>query len=171
MPRGGPGQIRLNARIDGRYYRDAIKHGPAYLRYLSEVDRLITTMTASALESGMGNSEAVTLSVATYQEIEILARAANGDLLSTRALHMIYTYACAILASGTTFNSFEIAQRAIAAYHLSEAKTEALFGSWDPEEVNVRMRTVAMRRERSLRGLRERDLREQREQRGQEPVE
>lgn len=167
MPRGGPGKIRLSARIDGRYYHDAAKHGPAYLRYLSEVDRLITTMTASALESGMGNSEAVTLSVATYQEIEILARAHNGDLLPARALHIIYTYACAILASGTTFNSFEIAQRAIAAYHLSEAKTEALFKSWDPEEVDLRMRAVAIRRERSLRGLRERDLREQQQEQGE----
>jgi hypothetical protein len=149
MARGGPGP-RLNARVNGRYHREAAKNGKAYLEYLAEVDRLLITMTASGLESGMGNSEAATLAIHTWKEIEILARDSAGNLLPDRALHIIYTFACAILASGTTFASFDIAQRSVSAYQLMERQSEELMKSWDPEAVDDRMRAQAIRRERTL---------------------
>jgi len=141
----------------GPYYRRAVGQGTgaeedgageggpdlAPHTYLAQVDQLITTMTASALESGIAHSQAVTLAIETFKQVEAIARDENMELLPEHELAKVYTFCCAVLASGTTFSPFEIAQRAVLAAAAAKEGLEGLFATWDPVSVEERVKRAS----------------------------
>jgi hypothetical protein len=127
------------ARADG----DSDESGPSFHTYLAQVDQLITTMTASALESGIAHSQAVTLAIETFKQVEAIARDESMELLPEHELAKVYTFCCAVLASGTTFSPFEIAQRAVLAVEVAREELGRLFATWDPVDVEERVKRAS----------------------------
>lgn len=119
--------------------------------YLTEVENLIYILISHALESGMTHSQATELAVETFREVEVLARdEETGDLLPDHALFRVYSFCCSILASGTTFSSYEVAQRAIAAYRAMVRRLKLLWEEWDPEMIDGRIKARKSRRRVAL---------------------
>jgi hypothetical protein len=139
----------LHDRPYGRYLQRAIEANvggeplDALRDYVDRCDQLITTMVASALESGVGHAQAVDLAIATFREIDSLARdQATGELLPEHELGRVFGFACSILASGTTFAPFEIAQRAVLAAEACRQRLTRLFDEWDPVGIEERLRKL-----------------------------
>lgn len=103
----------------------------------------IVPLIASALEGGLSHSDAVPIAISTYKEIDLLARARNLNQLPSAAIDEIMLYAEAVFRSGSTFSSFEIANRAVATYELAAKEMNALAAKW-------RGRTA---RERAVEGI------------------
>lgn len=127
------------ARADG----NNDESGSSFHAYLAQVDQLITTMIASALESGIAHSQAVTLAIETFKQVEAIARDENMELLPEREMAKVYTFCCAVLASGTTFSPFEIAQRAVLAAEAARRGLRELFATWDPVSVEERVKRAS----------------------------
>lgn len=105
----------------------------------------IVPLIASALEGGLSHPDAVRLAISTYKEVDLLARARNLNQLSAAAIDEIMLYVCAVFRSGSTFSSFEIANRAVATYELARKEMNTLSAKW-------RGRTA---RERAIEGIAE----------------
>lgn len=100
----------------------------------------------ASLESGLGYSDAVTLAVGVYKEIDLLARDEVGDILNRTAIKTIRVYCRAILRSGSTFSSFEIATRAVAAWRTTLDELEKIHAIWDRETVAQRLKLRQIRK-------------------------
>lgn len=133
-----------SAQARGLYYQRALDSSSpdldAYRDYLAQVDQLVIILTASALESGIPHSRAVSLAIETFKHVEVLARDQNMELLPEPELAKVYTFCCSILASGTTFAPYEIAQRAVAAANAIRSGLTELFDAWDPVGVEERLK-------------------------------
>lgn len=105
----------------------------------------VAAFIAAGLEAGLSWSDAVALAIGLYRDIDVLARTEEADLLSPRILADIRAYSIAILRSGSTFASFEIANRAVAAWRQSRIELRRLHRQWDRESVTRRLKTKAAR--------------------------
>lgn len=103
---------------------------------------ILRPLIESALEAGLSHSDAVRLAIAVYKEIDLLARGASLTQLPTATLREIRLYARAILRSGSTFSSFEIAQRAVATYRLTQDEIRKLDAEWRTETASKRLRRL-----------------------------
>lgn len=117
--------------------------------YIPGENRIVKAILEAALESGIQASEAVKLAIGVYKEIDVLARNEKGDILGRTALKDIRTYCRAILRSGTTFSSFEIAQRAVMAWRELAKELIELHRMWDRESVTHRLKERAVRQKRA----------------------
>lgn len=106
--------------------------------YRAAESEVIRTMIESSLESGLAHPDAVRLAIATYKELDVLT-SPSADMafwdLTRDDLREIRMYCRAILRSGTTFQSFEIATRAIAAWKLAQAEITKLHEEWNRRDV------------------------------------
>jgi hypothetical protein len=115
--------------------------------YIPGENRIVKAILEAALESGIGAGDAVKLAIGVYKEIDVLARNEKCDILSRTALKDIRTYCRAILRSGTTFSSFEIAQRAVMAWRELAKELVELHKMWDRESVTHRLKERKRRQE------------------------
>lgn len=125
--------------------------------YIPGENRIVKAILESALESGIGPTDAVKLAIGVYKEIDVLARNEKCDILSRTALKDIRTYCRAILRSGTTFSSFEIANRAVIAWRELAKELVALHKMWDRESVTHRLKE-RKRRQKLAAEMRERSV-------------
>ncbi len=106
--------------------------------YRAAESEVVRTMIESSLESGLSHHDAVKLAIATYKELDVLtaptADAAFWDL-TRDDLREIRMYCRAILRSGSTFQAFEIATRAIAAWKLAKVELQKLHDEWNRRDV------------------------------------
>lgn len=125
--------------------------------YIPGENRIVKAILEAALESGIGPTDAVRLAIGVYKEIDSIARDEKCNMLGRTAIKDIRTYCRAILRSGTTFSSFEIANRAVIAWRELAKELVALHKMWDRESVthrlkerNRRQKLAAEMKERSV---------------------
>lgn len=117
--------------------------------YIAAENRIVTALIEAALESGLQHSDAINLAIGVYKELDILARNERGDILDRSALKVIRIYCRAILRSGSTFSSFEIATRAVAAWRETRIQLKQLHAEWNRQTVTARLREREIQRERA----------------------
>ena len=116
--------------------------------YFPSERKTVRLLAECGLEAGLSHSDAVRLAIGVYKELDVLARAtATLAPLPAPAITAIRGYARAILRSGSTFSSFEIATRAIATYREAEAAIAKLGAEWDRQTVTQRLRLQRTRRQ------------------------
>lgn len=109
-------------------------------RFVAGEKRIVKVILESALESGIGSTDAVRLAIGVYKEIDVIARDEKCNILSPSALKDIRMYCRAILRSGTTFSAFEIAQRGVIAWREMARELVRLHDEWDRESVTERLK-------------------------------
>lgn len=153
MPRRWKGEIvapptsKRGGRYAVTYDYTAAKLG-IHRPYLPAENRIVKALIEAALESGMSHSDAVRLGIATYKEIDLLARDEKSNILSRTALKDIRVYCRAILRSGSTFSAFEVATRAVAAWRLTLQELKTLHEEWDRESATKRLKQRKSRQEK-----------------------
>lgn len=120
--------------------------------YLPAENRIVKALVEAALEGGLSHADAVRLAIGVYKEIDVLARDENGDILSRTAIKDIRVYCRGILRSGSTFSSFEIATRAVAAWRLTLEELAKLHAEWDRETVTQRLKLREIRKQAAAKG-------------------
>lgn len=115
--------------------------------YIPAENRIVKALIEAALESGIRHQDAVRLGLGVYKELDILARDEHGNILSRTALKDIRVYCRAILRSGTSFNSQEIATQAVAAWRMTAEELKHLHEEWDRETVTRRLRNRQKRQD------------------------
>lgn len=107
----------------------------------------VREFTAAGLETGLDHTSAVRLAVGIVQEIDVLARDEHLNTLSPAALREIRLYCLAVLRSGTTFSSYEIATRSIAAWRLAAREVVRLQNEWNTASVTKRLKQRKQRQD------------------------
>lgn len=107
----------------------------------------VREFTAAGLETGLDHTSAVRLAVGIVQEIDVLARNEQLDTLSPAALREIRQYCLSVMRSGTTFSSYEIATRSIAAWRLAAREVVRLQGEWSTASVTKRLKQRKQRQD------------------------
>lgn len=100
----------------------------------------IISYTEAALEAGIQSTDAVKIALGIYKEVDVLARDTNFDPLTASALRAIVRFCCAILRSGSTFSSYEIATRAINTWRMLTDEARAVQEVWSREAVSKRLK-------------------------------
>lgn len=117
--------------------------------YIPAENRIVKALIEAALESGLQSPDAVRLALGVYKEIDVLARDEHGNILSRTALKDIRAYCRAILRSGVTFDSREIAAEAVATWRATAEELKKLHEEWDRESVTRRLKARKGRQEQA----------------------
>lgn len=102
--------------------------------------RVIQDLIEAALEGGLSATDSVNIGLGVYKELYLLARNEDSGIILARAsLNVIRAYARAILRSGSTFSSFEIASRAVSCWRQTSQALVAFFDDWDRLSITRKM--------------------------------